>query len=221
MDVDQYRLEIITGQYRTADEAQKAQVRRLLGENAEYDFEIYFHWYNIVHEIGHAVMQFYSPLRPHPADEEQLVNDFAAAYWAHYGESGKMRTLREIVSGTLSRFAQPADGMSYLEYAKKVWGKPELYTFNNYGWFQFHCVSRSLSGQKTLAQALSSMGVSAAQAQEKRVFVYPVDEAMPVKVLEDAARELRRWGIPLPQDSCVVLSGDPNCHMCNTVKKEQ
>ena len=78
-NVKNYRIKIITGQFSQAPEDQQQMIRELLGDDAEYRYELYFHWYNVLHELGHAVMMFNSPSRPHPAEEEQLVNNFAAA----------------------------------------------------------------------------------------------------------------------------------------------
>ncbi|WP_181951266.1 hypothetical protein [Paenibacillus aquistagni] len=76
-NVHEYKVEITTGQYVTAPLEQQLMIRHLLGENVECHFEIYFHWYNMIHELGHAIFEYNCPNRPHPADEEQLVNHFA------------------------------------------------------------------------------------------------------------------------------------------------
>lgn len=48
---------IITGQYELGTEDQQAGYKMLLGEdNIQYKFDLYFHWYNIVHELGHCVV---------------------------------------------------------------------------------------------------------------------------------------------------------------------
>lgn len=59
---------------------------RYCADNAEYNYELYFHWYNLIHELGHIIIMFNSVSHPHPAAEEQLVNNFAVACWQHYGE---------------------------------------------------------------------------------------------------------------------------------------
>ena len=53
-----YRIKIVTGQYQKAPAEQKQMIQELFGEEAEYKYEIYFHWYNVLHELGHAIMMF-------------------------------------------------------------------------------------------------------------------------------------------------------------------
>ena len=47
---NEYKVEITTGQYETAPLEQKSMVQNLFGKHVEYDFEIYFHWYNIAYQ---------------------------------------------------------------------------------------------------------------------------------------------------------------------------
>lgn len=214
---DEYKVEITTGQYITAPLKQKLVIRNLFGEDVEYNFEIYFHWYNMIHELGHAVFEYNCFNRPHPADEEQLVNNFAIAYWRHYGEVEKLKTLCSIVRESLSKFIVPKqNNKNYLAYAKEKWGTEELCSFNNYGWFQFSCVENSISKQITLEQALIDMGLTHVQWEKKMLLKYNVDERIPYKVIEDAKEVLSHWGVTLPKEVSVVLSDDPNCHMCQS-----
>ena len=216
-NVDEYKVEITTGQYATAPLEQKLMIQNILGEDAAYNFEIYFHWYNMIHELGHAVFEYNCLYRPHIADEEQLVNDFSIAYWRHYGEADKLKTLCSIVRESLGKFIVPAqDSKNYLAYAKEQWGTQEFNSFNNYGWFQFSCVEKSISKQITLEQALIDMGLPHVQRQKKMLLKYAADERMPYKVIKDAKEVLNHWGITLPKEVCVVLSDDPNCHMCQS-----
>lgn len=218
-NVHEYKVEITTGQYVTAPLEQQLMIRHLLGENVEYHFEIYFHWYNMIHELGHAIFEYNCPNRLHPADEEQLVNQFAIAYWRHYGEIEKLESLCSIVHDSLRKFVVPTDNAKdHLSYAKEHWGTEELYDFNNYGWFQFSCVEYSISQHLSLEQALSDMGLTQVQRQQRVLFQYNVDEMMPYKVIEDAKKALCCWGIKLPTEIDVVLSDDPNRHMCQSIR---
>lgn len=120
-NIKDYRVKIVTGQYQKAPPEQKKMIQELFGEEAEYNYEIYFHWYNILHELGHAIMMFNAPYRPHPAEEEQLVNNFAYAYWKYYGEEKKIKKLCAIVCETIQKFTVPTyNNECYLNYAKRV-----------------------------------------------------------------------------------------------------
>lgn len=103
----EYKIKILTGYYQSASAKQKEMIQQVFGENTEYKYELYFHWYNLIHELGHALMQFNAPFRPHPAEEEQLVNHFAIAYWTRFGESAKMDELCTLVRHTIPKFTVP------------------------------------------------------------------------------------------------------------------
>lgn len=57
--LDKIQFEIVSGQYQTADLEEKQMIRELMGDNAEYDYEIYFHWYNIIHELVLLLKRWY------------------------------------------------------------------------------------------------------------------------------------------------------------------
>ena len=203
---------IITGQYSLADDIGQQMIQTLFGKDAQYRYELYFHWYNLIHELGHAIMMFNNPARPHPAEEEQLVNDFAVAYWRQYGETAKLRQLEEMVTQTLTKFPALTDG-DYLEFTKAHWGEDVLQTFEGYGWFQFSSVQNSLSRQRTLEEALGRLCPGILVHQEKRMLSYEIHEEMAEMVVSDAVGILRQWGVTLPKGIPVVLSDDVNCHM--------
>ncbi len=219
-NINDYKVEIVTGQLAAASGADQEMVKELFGQDAAYCFELYFHWYNIIHELGHAIYDFYCPQRRHAIEEEQWVNYFAVAYWRHYGEPAKLERLGAFVKETLGRYAVP-EGYAgdHLQYGKEAWEKGELYTFNHYGFFQFSCVARALSENVTLAQVLRDMGIREALEQEKEMLSYAVDAGMPEKVLADAGTRLASWGVALPEEMYVVLVDDPNCHMCKVEER--
>jgi hypothetical protein len=219
-NVNDYKVAITTGQYLTAPLEQRLMVRDLFGENVEYSFEIYFHWYNMIHELGHAVFEYNCVKRPHPVAEEQLVNNFAVAFWRYYGEVEMLKILGSLVKETLNRFTVPSmNNKDHLSYAYEQWGTEELYRFNNYGWFQFSCVEYSLSNPKSLEQALIDMGLTHIQCDKKILLKYDVDDRMPFKVIEDAKEVLSHWGILLPDEVSVILSDDLNCHNCQSIHR--
>jgi hypothetical protein len=207
-------MEIITGTYGTGTEEQNEIVDVILGKQiAKESFEIYFHWYNIMHELGHGIMNFNSCGSLHAVEEEQLVNDFAVAYWFYYGETEKIIKLKSILDYAMSHLTRPVDkSIDYLTYAIENWGKEELFTFNNYGWFQFSCVLDSLSRNPLLESVLGKMGINDVRKQEKKTLYYRIDTHMPEAVVENAVSILREWGVFLP-DVSVTFDKDPNRHM--------
>ena len=210
-----YRIKIVTGQYHIASPEQREMIHQLFGEDAELKYEIYFHWYNVLHELGHAIMMFNASSRPHPADEEQLVNNFACAYWKHYGEQQKFNYLCAIVNETIHRFSSPArNNESYLDYAKSKWGTEEFFTFNNYGWFQFSSVKAAMKEGPNLEQALNRMCSTNISSQPVKTLKYEICDQMPACVVADAVRLVKDWGVLLPDGNEIVFCDDVNCHMC-------
>src|SRR5690606_30690673 len=69
----------------------------LFGEdNIQYKFDLYFHWYNIVHELGHCVVDA-QKINMSKVQEEMFVNEFAVAYWKYIGAESQIKELAEIM----------------------------------------------------------------------------------------------------------------------------
>ena len=214
-NIKDYRIKIVTGKYQNAPLEQKRMIQELFGENTENNYEIYFHWYNVIHELGHAIMMFNSLSRPHPVEEEQLVNNFAYAYWQYYGEKKKLKEFCSIVDETIQKFTIPTrNNKSYIDYAKDKWGKEELFTFNNYGWFQFSSVKTAITGAQNLEQALNRMCSSQVFPNKAETMQYEICDQMAAQVVADAVRSLKKWGVLLPENIEIVFCDDVNCHMC-------
>ena len=70
------KYKIISGRYETGTEEQQMGYRQLFGGDVQYRFDLYFHWYNLIHELGHCVVEQYGKQMPKVA-EEMFVNKFA------------------------------------------------------------------------------------------------------------------------------------------------
>ena len=209
-------IEIIAGLYGKGMPEQNELVDRILGKgNAAERFALYFHWYNLIHELGHGVMWFYSEPRPHPVDEEVLLNQFAVAYWKQYGEAAKLKALEETLAYALRQYDRPAcENVSAEDYAKENWGKETLYNFNNYGWFQMSCVADTIRNPVCLRDVLVKMGVNGVAKQPEKLLCYELGTDTSAGIVQDAGTILREWGIALP-DVRVTFDDDPNRHMCS------
>ena len=221
MDRNNSYIEIVTGSYGEGTAEQNSIVDKILGgEAAKSRFELYFHWYNILHELGHSIMFYYAKNRPHMVDEEQLVNDFAVSYWLHYGEAEKLAAIEEIIEYALAHIKRPAAAsIGYLDYARIHWNDQDFFNFNNYGWFQFSCVESSLLRKRLLKDVLVEMGVQNITEQPYRCLSYSISNAdMPRKILKDAVLNLRDWGVLLPE-AVITFDQDPNMHMSKIVER--
>ena len=93
----QMTYKIISGQYELDTEDQQAGYKMLFGEdNIQYKFDLYFHWYNIVHELGHCVVDA-QKINMSKVKEEMFVNEFAVAYWKYIGAESQIKELAEIM----------------------------------------------------------------------------------------------------------------------------
>lgn len=213
-------LVITSGRYAQGNEEENKLVDSILGEEyAEERFELYFQWYNVVHEIGHGIVWSNNNTKLEVSDEEQLVNDFAVAFWRYYGEEEKIKELENTVTYALKNIKCPVDdNVSHLEYGREKWGKKEFFTFNNYGWFQFSCVNSALNKDKTLEEVLSEMGVKDVKIQPKKTLIYEkIDEETSTKIVNDVASIVREWGAELP-NVYHKYSNDPNKNMIQNLK---
>jgi hypothetical protein len=218
-NIDESKYTIITGKYETGAQEQKEAISHVLGpDQIEHKYKIYFYWYNVIHELGHAILHFNQHDELHHVEEELVANDFAVAYWSYYGEDSKINALKDIVQNSISQLDRPAPaGLDYIAYARANWGKKDLFTFNNYGWFQFSCVSDFLRNHKPLASMLSIMSHNTINPQPKETLCYDInEEGIPLKIVQDATLILRKWGITLPSIPHLMVD-DPYRHGISTV----
>ena len=225
MNIQNRSFEIITGRYEKGTPEQQHAVNLIFGEaHSAERFELYFHWYNIIHELGHCIISLYSQARLHPVNEEQLVNDFAVAYWSYYGETKKLSALSEAIAYALSQFIVPAaENVSHIEYALSEWGKESFYNFNDYGWFQMSCVQNALKNPRDLGEVLAEIGVKfgfdSADKPPKKTYSYVLNGENAGEIIQDAVDVLRGWSVDLPPVK-VSFSDDPNAHSAIDYKYE-
>ncbi len=203
---------ITTASYGKGTEEENRSVKSALGEDdTEKRFMIYFQWYNVIHELGHGILRYNSNLKISPAEEEQLVNDFAVAYWLYYGEQEKIDILNDTVEYASKNIKSDVKaGMNYMEFAKTNWNKPSFNTFNNYGWFQFNSVKESLKNKKTLTEVLNEMEIKNIKLEDAKVIEYgEINEEKSTKIINDAVNNFRKWGLEFP-DTYQFFSDNPN-----------
>ena len=211
---------ITTGRYGQGTKEDNKNVITALGkENTEERFEIYFQWYNVLHEIGHGVITYNGERNMSSAEEEQLVNDFAVAYWLHYGEEEKISELIDIANYASKNIKSEAkEGTNYLKYAEDNWKKPSFNTFNNYGWFQFNAVKHSLDEKKSLEEVLKEMGVEDFKIPERKVLEYPdITEKVSTKIINDAIDNIHEWGLDFPK-TYQIFSDNPNTNNSRSLR---
>ncbi len=151
---------IISGQYEAGTEDQQAGYKMLFGEdNIQYKFDLYFHWYNIVHELGHCVVDT-QKINMSKVREEIFVNEFAVAYWAHVGAETQLKELENILNGIIANMDSPVPcNISFAEYYESIWGTKVLNNVMLYGYFQLNSVLEALKRKKAFKTVLNSIDI--------------------------------------------------------------
>lgn len=193
---------IVTQKYNQGTEEQNNSVKIALGEeDTEEKFNLYFLWYNVIHEVGHGLIHYNGKdVKRNGPEEEQLVNDFAYAYWSYYGQQEKLDKVEKIINYAYNHI-QNEEGrkMDYMEYAKKNWKKDSFYTFDNYGYFQFSSVKETFKNRKSLETVLNEMGITNANLTNKKVLNYDnITKETSDQILYDAIDNIHDWGLEYP-----------------------
>jgi len=217
---------IINGLYGEGTEEQNAMIHNLLGGAQARDrFELYFQWYNTIHELGHAITIHHGTYDPnrmeetrHMVDEEMLVNSFAIAFWMHYGEPEKIYALEEMVDYVLSNLTPPVENISHLDFMRQAINEgrfQEVFTFETYGWFQYSMVRDILHNRDSLnlETLLEEMVGARVEPQPSQTLSFPYlgTNMVPI-IVADAVYVLRNWGVHIP-DVYIAFDTDPNAHM--------
>lgn len=173
-------------------------------ENTENRFKLYFQWYNVIHELGHGLLYYNNGINIDIADEEQLVNDFAVAYWKYYGEEEKVKELEDIVNYAVKNVGNNyQNNVDYLKLGKENSNKKRFnnsfFNFNDYGWFQFSSVRHSLEANKNLEDVLKEMGFNDFKLNESKTLVYDnINEDVSTEIINDAVSNFNEWGLKFP-----------------------
>ncbi|MCL1788220.1 MAG: copper amine oxidase N-terminal domain-containing protein [Defluviitaleaceae bacterium] len=210
---------IINGLYGQGTPEQNTMIHDLMGgELARDRFEVYFQWYNTIHELGHLITVYHGTAESrHMVEEEMLVNAFTVAFWMEHGEAWRLDALEEAVDYALSNITPPVDNMSHLDFMRQVVDEgrmQEVFTFEIYGWFQFSMVQDLLRRRDTLdlTALLAEMVGGHVTPQPPRTLMYETlgTDMAPV-IVADVMDVLRGWGVSFP-GVYMAFSTDPNEH---------
>ena len=216
---------VTTGLYNQSTKENQQNVENALGkENTEERFKIYFQWYNVIHELGHGLLYYNNGVDIDIADEEQLVNDFAVAYWKYYGEEEKINELQDIVNYAVEHVGNNyKNGVDYLNLGKENSNGKSFYNsffnFNDYGWFQFSSVKHSFETKKDLQDVLEEMGFSDFELKERKKLVYgEINNNVSTQIINDAVDNFKEWGLEFPE-ATHHFDKDPNNNYSKSMVK--
>ena len=151
---------ITTGQFETGTREQQAAFVQLLGpEDVQYKFDFYFHWYNIAHEYGHCLCNYYESDMI-DLKQEFLVNRFAVSLWRYAGYEKELLYLQKMLNGIIQGIKNPIpSGISMEDYYEQIWGTDQLMDAAVYGYLQFRSVLMALESRVELPHVLKEMGI--------------------------------------------------------------
>ena len=191
----------------------------MLGDNSQYKFDLYFNWYNIVHEYGHCLLDFNNN-RTVGLAQEMLVNKFAVSYWKSRLFDDKLAELRTMLETTLKAFPCPIpEGETFIGWYEKIWGTEQLMNVTVYGYFQFKSVLIALDEATDLAKWFTDEGItdfSLPESKKSERPEYTVEAASAQKILTDLMEYLKAAGVNYPE-VCIELVDDPSQHFCRPV----
>lgn len=201
---------IRTGQFEKGTQEQQKEFIQLFGsENIRYKFDLYFHWYNIVHEYGHCLCDYYHSDTA-GLKQELLVNKFAVSIWKYAGYEKELKTLRKMLEEILQKIKSPVpEEMSFIEYFEQIWGTEQMMSAWVYGYFQFESVRMVLEKMEELESVFKEMGIDTEIKYGAVPYKeYDVSAETAKEVLKDIQKILKDMGIEQPATE-IELADDP------------
>ena len=215
---------ITTAKWAKWSEQDKKNVVTAMGkQNTEERFRLYFQYYNVLHEIGHGLIIYNKGVNIPIAEEEQIVNDFAVAYWSYYGDYKKIDELYDIVTYAVKHIGDNYENnVDYMENAKKHSNNNtfnnDFFNFNDYGWFQFSCVKHSIEQNKSLEEVLKEMGFKNFKLTEKKMLIHEkMSEKESTRIINEAVKIINEWGLYFP-NTHQSFSNNPNMNTSRPFK---
>ena len=190
---------IISGKYESGNEEQQAGYKMLLGEDDILrKFDLYFHWYNIIHEVGHCLVEKYG-LELSRVKEEMFVNEFAVGYYRYVGEDEKLDELNSILNDVIQKIPSPVpDGESFISFYERIWNTEELMSVMVYGFFQFNSVLEALRGGRDFTDVARELGLLIKEAPIQKCDK-EINSENAESFLNVALENLRACGFEVPE----------------------
>ena len=190
---------ILSGKFETGDEEQQMGYKILFGEeNIQRKFDLYFHWYNLVHEMGHCLVEKYG-LRKSKVQEEMYVNEFAVSYYRYAGETERLNELKNILQGVVDQMPSPIpDGETFISFYERIWGTEALMNVMTYGYFQINSVVEAMNKERDFADVVGELGINLKPAAVRKREEDIVSENA-VLFLDTAIKNLIACGIDVPE----------------------
>ena len=203
------KYKIISGQYELGTEEQQNGYKMLFGENnIQHKFDLYFHWYNVVHELGHCIVEA-QKVTMTPVQEEMFVNEFAVAYWRYLGKEAQLEELEHLLQEILAKIPSPVPkDRSFTEYYESIWGTDTLTGVMVYGYLQFYSVLEAIKHGRNFPTVLNSIGIEIGNGAAMDSYDGTICAQNTSFVLHSAVSNMNKF-LPSPLQVCVELVENP------------
>ncbi|MCL2406875.1 MAG: hypothetical protein FWC95_02985 [Defluviitaleaceae bacterium] len=203
---------IITGVFNEANESDKAMMATFLNtdaEKAEEVFNLYFHWYNIVHELCHIVAMHNNIHPTELVPVEWMVNRMAAAFWRTFGNRAVYGELREAVAKAKAGLPNPVpENMGFEDFYVDYHNMDDS-TMQLYAYFQFSLVDRALKETESIYDVLDEYGLKPTKVNADISRYIPGSD--PQEIIDSAIQIYRDMGVGVPSVQ-VLFCDNPNVH---------
>lgn len=208
---------IISGRYENGTSEQQMMYQKLFGsEKIQEKFDLYFHWFNIVHEIGHIIVDI-QKVHMDGVDEELFVNRFAVAYWRQADKADNLEKVQHMINDILKYTPSPIPkNKSFNEFFKSIWGTEQMNSVMMYGFFQLSCVSEAFKSNKSLSDVLKEAGYENTDISLVKPYDENINSENAYKVLNQCIRNLNDIGIKIA-DVNIELADNPEIQCCQPV----
>ena len=210
--------EIISGKYETGTVEEQMGFAQLFGEESvQKKFDLYFHWYNIIHEIGHVLVDI-NNVDMDGVNEELFANSFAVAYWKKVDKKNNLNRVKEMIYHIIKDIPSPLTKESnFKEFFKKIWGTEIMNSVMMYGYFQLCCVLEAFNLDKNLSEVLQEVGYKEVSLSKMKPYSYDVNSENTEKVLENCLDNLKACGVTNLSKITLKLVDNPEMQCCNVV----
>lgn len=202
---------IITGVIEAASDTEKALMQPMfgVGDTLSSSFKLYFHWFNIVHELSHIITAKNGIPNNDLLTTEWMVNKIATAFWRTFGDDDVYQRLVEVVKKARQSIPNPVPGNTNFEEFYANYSDMEDDTMLLYAYFQFTLVDRALSLTNDIYSVLEEYGL---KTREIACDLTQYDHNSGAQEVVDAAiSAFRDMGIEVP-DVTVIFCSNPNVH---------
>ncbi|MDZ5253840.1 hypothetical protein [Clostridium sp. LIBA-8841] len=210
--------EIISGKYETGTVEEQMGFAQLFGEESvQKKFDLYFHWYNIIHEIGHVLVDI-NNVDMDGVNEELFANSFAVAYWKKVDKKNNLNRVKEMIYHIIKDIPSPLTKESnFKEFFNKIWGTEIMNSVMMYGYFQLCCVLEAFNLDKNLSEVLQEVGYKEVSLSKMKPYSYDVNSENTEKVLENCLDNLKACGVTNLSKITLKLVDNPEMQCCNVV----